>query len=279
MEETNIPGSAFTDRQLKFSYWYVSNKLLLRKVLVFTLIVLNCLVWSYSIYGLIVWGLTREAITKQTLDLMLSPSPLLRQLEDDRPQQLTISGVSAFNGGDSYNFIAEAFNPNPQWIAEFEYAFVGEDRYSYYKSYALPGKNKFLLDSGRANSNATLEIRNIKWQKIENFAELQNIRERIDILEQEFIPAKDDTSPSILKFTVKNDSAFSYWETNLIAILYSGGLKSSINYITAYQLQAGESRTLEMNWPKALPKIDAVEIIPETNYLDPKNIILPTGNQ
>jgi hypothetical protein len=277
MEDTNIPSSGFTDKQLKFSYWYVSNKLLLRKGLILSLIIINLLLWGYSFYGFMSWAIDYDRLRQQTLELMFSPSPALGKLEATKPQQLSISSVSSFNGGDSYNFIAEVFNPNLGWQAEFEYAFVSDDSYSYFKSYALPGQKKLLLESGRMTSNVNLEIRNINWKKIENFEELKNIRDRIDIVEQEFIPPTIEDGPSRLRFTIRNDSAYTYWEINLIAFLYSGGSQASIGYLTTYQLKSGEERTLEINWVKALPNIDGVEIVTETNFLDPKNIIAPTA--
>lgn len=276
MNEVNPPSSELTDWQLKFSYWYVSNKLLLRKLFTLLMILINCSLWSYVIYGLIVWGLTYETIQKQNEELLFSASPLLNIIENEKPQQLSFSEIVSFNAsGESFNLMSEGFNPNYQWLVEFEYSFSGDDDTKYFKSFILPGQKKLLLDSNRKTTNINLEIRNIKWTKINNFSELQNIRDRIDIFDQEFLPPSVIGDPSSLRFNIKNDSPFGYWETNLTAFLYSEGSRVSINYLTTYQLEAGDSRIIEMNWPENLPRIDSVEIISEVNYLNPNNIMAP----
>lgn len=276
MVEVNPPSSELTDWQLKFSYWYVSNKLLLRKLFILLMILINCLLWSYVIYGLIVWGLTYETIQKQNEKLLFSSSPLLDIIESERPQQLSFSDINSFNvSGESFTLMSEGFNPNYQWLVEFEYSFSGADGGKYFKSFILPGQRKLLLDSDRKTSDVNLEIRNIKWTKINNFPEIQNIRDRIDIFDQEFLAPSVIGDPSSLRFNIKNDSPFGYWEINLIAFLYSGGSRVSINYLTTYQLGAGDSRVIEMNWPENLPRIDSVEIISEVNYLNPNNIMSP----
>lgn len=279
MPENNLPTSGLSDWQLKLSYFYVSNKLLLRKILIVCLIALNCWLWGYSIYGLAIWALDYNRLKVQTQNLLFSSSDTLPILEALKPQPLALSDIESFAGtGDRYDLVAQAVNPNGNWSAQFEYAFI-DDKASttYFSAFALPGQKKILMDLGRASSNVRLEIRNLTWQKVTDYSELKFYRERFTVEDDQFFPATKIGDPSRLKFTLKNESPFGYWEAGIAIFLYSGGQAAGVNYLSIPQLKSGLSREVEINWLKPLPTIDSLEIIPEIDYLNEKNLMPPSA--
>lgn len=280
MPDTMLPTSGLSDWQLKLSYFYVSNKLLLRKLLVLLLILINFVFWGYSVTGLLFWALDYQRLTKQTTDLMFSSTAVLPLVEALKPKPLNLSTVNAFSGnGNLFDLMADVVNPNPDWLARFDYSFVGGSVTSTkFSSFVLPGDHKILLDLGRASAEGQLEVTNIKWQRVSGFTGLRAVRDRFTVTNEQFLAAPQVGDPSRVRFTIKNDSSFSYWETGVTIVLYNGGSIVGVNFLTIPQFKSGDQRDVEMNWTKAIPQVDTIEVIPAVNYLDSANIIPPASS-
>lgn len=276
MPELQSSSSGLSDAQLKWSYFFVSNKLILRKILIVCLILINLGSWSYLIAGLAFWALDYEKVNRQTEDLLYGSSAVLAGIEESQPQPLNLSDIQSFNGGNNrYDLLAQVDNPNSDWLAEFDYAFAAGASSTKYSGFALPGHSKVLLALSQESSQAQLEITNLRWTKIANFPEYQNNRDRFLLEDEAFLPASKTGNPSRVKFFLTNQSPYSYWEAGIVVFLYSGGNISAVNYITIPQFKSGDKRELELNWARSFSGIDGIEIIPEINYLDPANIMPP----
>lgn len=276
MEEFNSSTSGLSDWQLKLSYWYVTNKLLLRQLLVIFLVLINCIVWGYIIYGVAYWGLTYTQIKAQTAKLLFSSSEVLPTLEAIAPKQLQLSDVKAYNSGTDYDLLAEVVNPNTGWLAEFQYFFVTNASTSaYFSSFVLPGQRKMLASMSSQDQNAVLEIKSVKWTKIADFKALQKERDYFTVSEQEFLPPTKDGNPSQAKFIITNDSAFSYWDGDAVVLLYGGADVVAFGYVPLNQFKSGEVRPIEFNWLQSFGAISSIEVIPEINFADSSNIMSP----
>jgi hypothetical protein len=177
-----------------------------------------------------------------------------------------------------WDLLSGVFNPNADWLAEFDYGFTDDSTSTvFFPGFALPGQHKILMALAQKNSSPRLEIKNIAWRRIIDFSELKESHERFTVVNDEFTAAKKPGDPSRLKFTLRNDSAYSYWEAASAVLLYSSGNVAAINLITIPQFLSGGSRDLELNWTRPLPNIDSWEIIPEINYLDIYNIMPPAS--
>lgn len=274
MEEINSSSSGLTDWQLKLSYWYVTNKLFLRQLLVVFLIFVNCLFWGYIIYGVAYWGLTYNQINSQTASLLFSPSGSLANLEAMAPKQLKLSDVKTYNSGEDYDLLAEVNNPNSGWLAEFEYAFITNASSTvYFRSFALPGQRKILASMSSQDQNAVLEIKNVKWMKIADFVALQKERDYFTVSDQEFLAPTKAGNPSQVKLKITNDSAYSYWEGDIAVLLYGGSDVVAFGYVPLNQFKSGESRVIEFNWVQSLGSVVSLEVIPEINFVDSTNIM------
>jgi len=278
MAELQSSSSGLSDTQLKWSYFFVSNKLILRKLLIVLLVLANCGLWGYSVTGFAFWALDYSRLAQQTNDLLYSPSAVLTSIEASKPQALNVSDIQSFGGdGNRYDLMSQVSNPNADWMAEFNYAFVDHATTTHYPGFVLPGERKILLALGQDSSVARLEVSDIKWTKITNFPDYKNNRERFLVENSSYIPAAKAGNPSRAKFSITNQSPYSYWEAGIVVFLYSGSSITAVNYLTIPQFKSGDKRDVELNWTRPLPSVDNMEVVPEINYLDPANIMAPAG--
>jgi len=280
MADFQTSSSGLSDTQLKLSYFLVSNKLLLRKISVVLLILINCGLWGYTIVGLAFWAIDYGRLDRQTDELLFSSSAVLAAVEAAKPQPLAVSDVQFFGGSDGhYDLMTQVSNPNTDWLAEFTYNFVSDSNSSpvSYFGFVLPGGRKILLALGQDSSAARVEITDVKWTRITDFDAIRNNRERFLVGNDKFTPALKIGDPARIEFSLSNESPYSYWEAGIVVFLYSGGSLSAINYLAVPQFTSGSTRTIELNWTRPLVNIDGWEVIPETNYLDPNNIMPPSS--
>lgn len=273
-------GDDFTDRQLKAGYWFVTHRLAIEKWSKIALVVLTVLIWVF-----VVWQVVFIII-----DYNVSAAGLRRIVFNDginydnslsglAPQSLQVSSVRILSGSGGRNDLVAAIkNPNGSWLATFNYKFAGASAASYTrKGFVLPGEEKYLLESASANSAANLEITDLEWSKFTDFVDLYNDRFNFLVENNSFTRSGSSQDPSILTFDITNKSAFSYWEVEVQAFLYSGGNLASLNSIVLDKFKSGEKRNVSLYWYNTLPQISNVEIIPAVNILDEDNIIPPEG--
>ncbi len=272
----------FTEKQLKIAYWYVSHKLLLKKILIAFLLFLCIIFWGYGIYGLINYFLIDQVRFNQTLkevssELVNYPAFRLK----NQPKNFAILSSNVLpSGKDRYDFLAKILNPNLNWWAEFEYKFIfdGEET-SLRKGFILPNEEKFLfelaVESKSKPRQATFEIQNIKWSrldghKIPDYAAWSKERLNFEITEVKFSPSvvKDGSPISKVTFTATNKTAYNFWNVGFYILLYRGTSVSGVNHITLEQFLSGEKRTVEVSWFEIVPTVTRVQVLPEVNIFD-----------
>jgi hypothetical protein len=209
--------------------------------------------------------------------MLHSPSAAQLVLDQTRPKALKFSEATALPATSGhYDLVVEVNNPNSDWLGLFDYELGPKISSSTMRSgFILPGEDKYLVGISADSANTGLKTNNFRWQKIDNFAAIKKDRDRFVIENEEYLPPAKTGDPARIKFDITNDSAYSYWQVNTVALLYSGGSLAAVNYATVSRLKSLETRTIEMNWAHDLPAIDSIQIIPEVNYLDAGSIIPP----
>lgn len=282
----------FNDRALKFSYWYITHKLLLRKILVIFLIILSVIFFAYAVYVAVL----EFAIYGQNYNQILVSLPqslvntgayrAAHEVQDPQVENVTVIAGAA----EKYDFIAKIKNPNPDFAVEsFNYQFItGDDSVdlSGDKSgpnpdrlktgFVLPGEEKYLVDLSvqikKRINQARLNITNIKWRRIPDYASIQKEKLRFDIADVKFIPPTADSSGKLpiskVSFNATNKSAFSFWNVGFYVILFKGTAIAGANYVSIDQFLTGQIRPITVNWFEALPDITQVQVVPEVNILD-----------
>lgn len=275
-------GEKLTEQELKFSEWFLLHKILLRKILTGAIMGIAGIFWVYSIIGFVDWllitGPKERANLNTTLQIKLAPGVL----SSIAAQNIVFTEAQIFSGGASrYDLFAQVANPNPsKWRAEFEYRFVGEGLDGVLKKgFILPGETKYVAALGVERPyyprNVRLEVKNLKYHrvdphKISDYAKWRSERLNMVIGDKIFNPAAVSNGKSIasLKFTATNDTAYGYRSVGFYSLLYRGEQLVAINYLTAEDFFAGESRELQMQFAEGLPAITKYDVVPEVNIFD-----------
>lgn len=272
-----------TERQLKLAYWYVSHKLLLKRILIVFLFLLCITFWGYGIYGLVnYFFIEGPEFTKMQKEFVRPQIAFEVFRVKNQPQNFAILGSYVFpSGKDKYVFAAKILNPNPNWWAEFKYKFTFDGEETSPKGgFILPGEEKFLselaVESKKKPREPRLEIFQIKWQrldrhKIPDYASWSTGRLNFEFTEVKFLPAviRDRVPISKVTFSVANKTAYSFWDVGFYILLYRGTSLAGINYITLEQFLSGEKREVEVSWFEVMPTITRVQVLPEVNIFDP----------
>ena len=273
------PVNNLSNSQLRFSYWYISHKLELKRWLAVGLAVVAALFWFYVIWQVVFGAINFQRDDVRLRQLIYGGNSVLPAMENSKPQSLQLSPIKVFSQADGrYDFLAQVANPNAAWLATFDYQFKTPPGNSLIrKGFALPGETKNLMDLGIKGSSVQLEITNQKWIKYGNFSYLKDVRHNFVFDKAEFIAGAGLGEPDRLVFELANKSPFGYWQFGVQALLYSGSQLVSINYLNLEQLKSGESRRVELFWHESLPAINNFEIKPDVNILDEDNIMPPVS--
>ncbi len=279
-----------SDFKLKIGYWFISNKIFVKRFFLFFLIIANVLLISLSGARIIkYYTIERIEFNKMISDINSASINFKSYQERNRALDLQISELDVISlGNNRYNLIAKVSNPNAKkWIAEnVEYYFYSDNFQSEHKkSFIFPGEKKFLaifnIESDLVIRNPKLFISNIKWKKVEekNIENFSNeIKEMSEFQIKEtncfsFSYLQNKDSRSSISFLVKNNTIYNYYEVGFFIITYSGPIITSANYLQLDNFMAGEEKRAEIRWQQTIPKPSQIVIKPEINILD-KNIII-----
>ena len=281
--EFNSPDR-MSDLSLKGSYWYVVHKLLLKKLLIGGLIVLNAGLFGYAGFRL-GWMLFVDG-PAYTAALNQLTTPLIDYAaihQNNAPADLELSGVTALpTADDHFDYVAKLANPNEKYLATrvtvrlvSDGAVVAERT-----TFVYPQLDTYVMFFNQTvDPNLTqLQIAAVDWHRFLGFAAFAAPRVRFEITDAEFIPAGSSGvgsgfPASILQFTIKNESAYGYWQVGTHLVLWSGSEIAGVNYLVVDRLAAGEARTVEMRWLQPLPTITDFEIVPEVNIISPASYL------
>jgi hypothetical protein len=272
-----VNGKPMSEKGLKLAYWYVTNKLLLKRILIIVLIVVNALLAIYLIYLLVfnlyIYRSDYQAMLNN-LATINQDYPNLRAV--NLPQDIKIGQIKVLPHNETYDLMVEIANPNDQWWASFDYKFKINNEFTETRNgFILPRETKRLVDLSVTNGNlaSRLVLSNVVWQKEINYSSLKNLRLRFDIQNVEYIPAIElgvgqELSVSRVFFTIYNNTAYNYKNVKLLILLKSADKIVAINQIASDTLKSDQSKKLESTFFQDLPRITSVEVIPEVNILD-----------
>jgi len=280
MAEIDNQPNQISNFKLKFSYWYISHKLQLKKVLAGFLIVISVGLFSYSIYSA---SLTLFVYDQEYRDMISAMSmPLIDYQyfhQKNKPFSLQLGSFEVISANDGrYDFLVKINNFNDKWIAESAVIqlFDGSRLVATKSTFIYPGQDKFVIFFGKTDvspSTALVKISDVKWRRYLEFDNFASARLNFEVSDIKFNSAGKLNTPGVLpvsnlSFKIKNNTAYSYWQVGVYMILMTGNGIGGANYFAIDQFRAGEERKVEMNWYEPLPPIYEVKIIPEVDIFD-----------
>ncbi len=262
-----------SEKRLRFGYWFVTNKLLLKRLLTAGLFLINMLVWGYILFSLVMaFGVEYQKDRLIERDLVVNQYSDVSALFDvTQPRPLLTLSVATFTSFENrLDALARLRNPNASWGAEFAYQFnVSDGTAMVRRGFIMPGEEKYLFDldiEGRQVLGVT--ITDIRWIRENDFATLQAQRAQFEVRDVAYIPkAEENIEANRAVFTVVNNSSFNYYEPRFQVLLQRGSTIVGIQEITVDRLMAGQSRTIEVRWIENIPAVQSVQVILDINYL------------
>jgi hypothetical protein len=270
-----ISSTGFSDSELQTSYWLASHRLLLYRLGVVGLVLLALLFWGYSFWQVISIARAYPYEQQQLRSLLTSQNGLLQSLEARRPAPITFGNSQIISSGAITDTLTTISNSNSDWAAQFTYSWSQSGQSLVARDgFILPGETKYLVGLALP-ANSQLQVDDITWQRIPNFLSIRDERLKFRLVEQQLIQGALATDPSVISFSVANDSAYSYWEVGLQVLMYSGPNIIGVEYIVVDQFKAGTTRTFQLPTTRRLSQNPSLQVVPDVDILDQDNLMSP----
>jgi len=227
----------FTSSQFKRSFWFVTHKVLLYKITLGILAALSVIFWVFSGWrwgDYVINGIKADIALHN--DLISFPN-YTGIHEHYAPRPIQIIGVDAYTGGSkTYDLVAEISNPNKNFIIYFDYYFIANNQKTpTQKGFLLAGENRPLVYFGFKESfpsGVNFIMENVVWRRISahdiaDAVAWQNDRLNFGVKDFSFEMPQltDGVTANVIKFSVTNNSAFSYRDgVFVVGLMHSGGL-------------------------------------------------------
>lgn len=205
------------------------------------------------------------------------------------PEALTLGNAKTLAGSTgSYDFLADASNPNANWYVTFTYSFSFDGgQTEKIQGFLNPSESRPIAQLGVRNDlaprNARLVVEEVAWHRVNRHAIADTGRW---LTEHSAFPVSAVATTSIVldkgavgetSFTVANKTAYSYWEPKFLILLERGGTTVSSSEVTIPQFLSGESRQVSTRWFQTIPTGATVRIVPILNYFDETVYMKPSG--
>lgn len=282
-----LPHEIISDKELKWSYWYVTHKLIILKYTKNFLIGLNIVFVILFVYKVIDIFVLRQKLYELSVTKLVSSTGILGAMVPTgdvavvEPEVINVKAL--LSNSNKVDFYAQIGNSNSKYAGYFEYRFVASDFSTKWKSsFILPEQVKYFHELGYETdtsaydfSNVNLEIRFLKWKKVLEYQSLLNERLKIvfneveHILESGSLKNNDLVSEKI-RFKVSNESSYSFRQVSFFVVAYNGSIIDSVNKIKLDKIDANSFYFVDVPWKSNANIINKIEIFPEIDILNEK---------
>ncbi|MDO9509665.1 MAG: hypothetical protein Q7J14_00065 [Candidatus Magasanikbacteria bacterium] len=272
------PTGMFSNKQLRFSAWYVKNRMLLYRILVIVLILFSAVTLIYSLLR-IAWIFIVEAPRdNKSLEQLTQFEDYNRLNKILMPKPLLIGEIQVFSAGvEKYDAMTEITNQNLKHIVYFDYYFEINGIITEKKSgFLLPQETKLFTDFGLNDGyGANLVVDNISFKRINahvysdpiNFILVRNLFS-VSNFEFKSVLHPEGANANIIKFDLINDSPFNYYDANFIVEFRNGGGTVGIAEINLANLASLEKRSIDLRSFADNLFVDEIFIYPSINYFE-----------
>lgn len=269
-----------SDSQLKYSYWYVTHKLLLKNIFIAILFLLNFGVWGYVTYSLVfAVGIDLKKDQQLAMDLVYDRYVNIEGIREvTTPKNIIIDTIKTLPSfGDRIDVFVKVKNLNQKWYGTFTYYFKNsENNLTRYKSFIMPGEEKLLVDLDIPTTEiSNVIIEDIVWKRQLDYSSVSLERNLFEITDAQFVKQGGEVglTSDRATFTITNNSNYNFYQPNFFVIL--GGLANvkGIQKITIDRIVSGQSYPVDVRWFEDISNVSNIEVIPDINFLDPKSFI------
>lgn len=263
-------------REMNFGLWLAEHHRQLIKIVIVFLVAISAFFFIYSSYNYIIYFLSGDSNNQIVNDNLLS-SP--RKITSD----LEIAPLRIFKSNARYDLAVKITNPNDKFMATFNYCFRQADKDIICgDGFILPSEEKYILGLGQdlvgSQNEAAFTITDIFWRRIDSrripmwddFAEsrLNFAVFNLNFSSTESSGLSEKIGLNTLEFTIKNQTAYSYYEAPLNITLFSGSELVGVNRYLLNNFLAGDERQIRISWPGNLRAVNRTEVKPDINIMD-----------
>jgi hypothetical protein len=282
--KTDVEGISLDT--LETGLWWAKNRKNLKILLIILLAATGILSWGYTLFGFgnyLFFGMNSD--DRMMKLFVQTETGGKKYLDQAAPSRISLSQAGYIANGDKYDLYVQAVNPNKRWLVAIDYCFKranGEKSCGH--DFLLPGGKKYILSLAQSfssiPSDLSFSIDNLIWKKVNNhiiadWSQYQNDRIDFSITNQQFIPAfsnviSEKIALNSLTFTIRNNSAFSYWEVPLTIVLTGNGRIVYLNRYPITDFLSHDTRDIKITWPGAIGEVTGISIAPDLDISDQK---------
>ncbi|MBT4722925.1 hypothetical protein HN958_04085 [Candidatus Falkowbacteria bacterium] len=286
----NIYSDKNKDRQFKFSYWYVSNRVLLRRIFIAVLGLVALFFIVYGLRGLITTFISEKYENEQVYNALLEDNlnqDVIAEVSQAKDLIIKDTKMIATSRGE-FDIVGQIENPNQTWVVEqFDYYFeFGDNRTTTKTDFVLPGQKKVLTEIGfsteKLSNNVDVVIVDVKWKKVSNFEPLaekmlqfdyQNVVINKSVTEKE----GEKLEVTFLEFDIINKSSYNYWSPKFYVLIYNENNLIGVRQVVLDSISSSEIVEKSLAIYNSLPTKSQIQIVEDINILDPE-VIKGFGN-
>jgi hypothetical protein len=282
------PSGDFSSKRLKYSLWFVTHKVFLRKASFVFLILISVVFWGLSIWW---WGdyISYEIRDRSQLikALVSSTKNTFQKSTAFSPRPIVVTNSFVTPGGvDKYDLGAEVANPNDRFVVFVDYYFVVDgEKTSVQKTTLLPNETRpfmyFGLKKTSAPSAPLLVFERIAWQRIQSQTVVNTSlwqKERLDFSIKDFAFTRAETagvSSNQINFVLVNHSSFSYGDAHFYVMLFSQQSIVGVLPLEVVNFKSLESRSIDLRSFVTNLDVSEVKVYPLINVYNKSVFIVP----
>ena len=168
------PTGELPTSEFKWAIWYVKHKILLYKILVGSLIGFSAITILFSLWqwgSYLIFGITADQALEKNLAISMNYTGINQSFS---ATPLQIAGTQILvSGPNRYDIVSEVANPNPRFLASFDYQYMlgGDASTTVQHAILLPGEIRPLAHLGYADGapgdSSNLVLSNVVWERID----------------------------------------------------------------------------------------------------------------
>ncbi|MFH0814543.1 MAG: hypothetical protein V1902_00400 [Candidatus Falkowbacteria bacterium] len=276
----------FTEKELKWSYWFVVNKDKLKQSGIITLAIVAGILFLYGALGLLFFYSYQYKELDTLQKQIMAPKFNYAYLQEkNNPLSVEINEVTVLKTkADKFDIVVEVRNPNQGWyLASFDYYFLlGTSQTGTKTSFLLPSEDRHLAElnwTSKTNfSDAQIVLENLKWQKQPDFENLKAKVWKFAIDNTDFVPAQqlglaEEVAVSQVKFDVANQSAYNFSRVDFVVLLYRGSQIVGATTTSLDEFKSEEAREVKINFYYSLGSVGSVLVAPVVDILNPSSFM------
>lgn len=271
-------NNQLSDKELKWGYWWVLHRNFVRRFVEVFLGIISLLLCGYALWQVTDWLANRQAEEEVLRRLVNSQINIEAYRQTNSPLPLELGPVMAIpTASGLYDLVVQVKNPNVKWaVNESPISFNVDGQIIASSAFFLPMDEKYLVKLGlpfrSKPKQLSVAFDNVDWQRVRNLGELPipNFKVSDEVIENLTPTDAGKAIGTRLKFSLTNDSPYSYWQVGLVVLLSHTNSVQAVGKQIINDVASQSTRQVEFYWPGTVVTADSLIVKPEVNILDPR---------